>query len=153
MHKTIVTLAAVMMVLFLMVSSYEPQFFLLHFYQSAIYLAILLLFFYFEDRWGYMFAILAPVAWIILNFLTGFVSGSARQLFRLMRAQTVSNPVTFLGGMILIVGALLAVLSFMAYRREIVGTGKGLSTFLASLVWIIAYYGVLIYWFVRTIPS
>jgi hypothetical protein len=153
MHKVIVTLAAAMMILFLMTSHFEPEFFLLHFYQSAIYLIIVLLFFYFEDRWGYMFGILVPVVWIILNFLTGFVSGSARQLFSLVRTQRVSNPVSLLGGVILILGASLAILSFVAFRKGVFGTGKAWRTFIGSFIWIAVYYGVLIYWFVRTIPS
>ena len=48
------TLAVLQVLCFLLLSHLEPDFFLLHFYQTIVYLAVLILLFYFEDRWAYM---------------------------------------------------------------------------------------------------
>jgi hypothetical protein len=49
-HRGIATLATALMICFLILSAMEPEFFLLHFYESLIYLAIVLMLFYFEER-------------------------------------------------------------------------------------------------------
>ncbi len=51
-HRGIATLASALLICFLLLSHFEPEFFLLHLYQSLIYLVIVLLLFYFEDRWA-----------------------------------------------------------------------------------------------------
>src|SRR5713226_3186808 len=70
-HRGIATLASALLICFLLLSHFEPEFFLLHLYQSLIYLVIVLLLFYFEDRWAYMIGILAPAVWLLLNYATG----------------------------------------------------------------------------------
>lgn len=50
----IAALAELRVVCFLLLTHLEPDFFLLHFYQTIIYLAILVLFFYRGDRSAYM---------------------------------------------------------------------------------------------------
>jgi hypothetical protein len=44
-HRGIATVASALMVSFLVLSAMEPEFFLLHFYESLIYLAIVLMLF------------------------------------------------------------------------------------------------------------
>jgi hypothetical protein len=39
---------------FLLLSHWEPDFFRLHFYRAIVYLALIILLFYMEDRWVYM---------------------------------------------------------------------------------------------------
>ncbi len=58
-HRGIATLAGALMLPFLYLSNLEPQFFLLYLYPSLMYLAIILMLFYFEDRFAYMLGIVA----------------------------------------------------------------------------------------------
>ena len=60
-YRDIATVAALQVVCFSVLTHYEPQFFLLHLYQTIIYMAILILLFYMEDRWAYMIGMLAPI--------------------------------------------------------------------------------------------
>jgi len=56
---------------FLLLSCLEPDFFLLHFHQTFVYLAILILLFCMEDRWAYRIGIVAPAAWLVMTFASG----------------------------------------------------------------------------------
>jgi hypothetical protein len=47
-----------------------------------VYLALLILLFYFEDRWAYI-GILARAGWLVLAFATGSLGATTRQLMRL----------------------------------------------------------------------
>lgn len=150
-NKPVVTVAGGMMVLFLLAAWQETQFFLLHFFESVIYLIIILLFFYLEDRFGYILGLLVPAVWIILNTATGFVQIGLRELWQTLSFRGVTNPLGLVGGLILLTGILLMLLSLHALRREIAGTPYMRSTVVVGLVITAAYYGILIYWFSRSI--
>ena len=83
LYRRIATLAVLQVLCFLLLSHFEPDFFLLHFYQTIVYLALLILLFYFEDRWAYMIGILARAGWLVLAFATGSLGAATRQLLRL----------------------------------------------------------------------
>lgn len=151
-HRGLATISGAMMFCFLMLAGVDTPFFFLHFYESMIYLAIVLMLFYFEDRWAYMLGMLAPVAWIILMILNGQLFGALRQ------------PITYFSqglrptgvGMVTLLTAIVAVMMFAGclrhWRREFAGLGKGWSTFLISLVIVLVYYGILVVWFTRLFP-
>ena len=151
-NKPVAATAALMMVLFLLVGWYETHFFLLHFFESLIYLVIILLLFYLEDRFGYILGLLVPAVWIVLNIATGQVLFGLRDLARAITLQKVGNPVGLLSGFILLAGILLMVLCWRSLRREIVGTPYLRSTVLVGVAITAGYYGILIFWFVRSIP-
>jgi hypothetical protein len=152
-HRGIATLAAALMICFLILSAMEPEFFLLHFYESLIYLAIVLMLFYFEERWAYMIGILAPVVWLILAYGVGLLGGAMLQVSRLLRAQRPNSEVSVMVSIMIVLSVLL--IAFCAYRwkREFAGLGKGRTTFVISLGIVIAYYAILIVWFWRSIPQ
>jgi hypothetical protein len=50
--------------------------FLVHFYEAILYIAILVMLFYMEDRWAYLIGILASVAWLSLAYVSGIFGGS-----------------------------------------------------------------------------
>jgi hypothetical protein len=152
-HRGIATIASALMMCFLVLSAMEPEFFLLHFYESLIYLAIVLMLFYFEDQWAYMIGILAPGVWLILAYGVGLLGGAMRQVSKLMRAQRPTSPVSVVVAIVTILAVLL--ISFCAYRwkREYAGLGKGRITFLVSLGIVIAYNVILVVWFWRLIPQ
>ena len=66
-YRDIAALAAAQVVCFLLLSHLEPAFFLLHFYQTIVYLAILIMLFYMEDRWAYMIGVMAPAVWLAMS--------------------------------------------------------------------------------------
>lgn len=152
-HRGIATLALALMICFLILSHFDPQFFFLHFYESLIYIAIVLMLFYFEDRWAYMLGMVAPAGWLLLTLVTGGFGEFIRQMNRLLHAQVPEYAAFFLGGVISILS--VAMIAFCGYRwkREFAGLGQGLSTFLISLGIVAAYYGVLAYWFWRSVAA
>ena len=53
-YRDIAVLAGTQVVCFLLLAQFEPSFVVIHLYQSILYLAILILLYYREDRWAYM---------------------------------------------------------------------------------------------------
>lgn len=152
-HRGIATMSAVLMVCFFVLSHLEPDFFLLHLYQSLVYLGIILMLFYFEDRYAYMLGILAPAVWLVLAYATGLLSGAARQVYRMLLWQRPSNDVSLLAGITAVLAVMMIVLCLYWWKREYAGLGKGRRTFLVSLGIVVAYYAVLVVWFWRLIPQ
>jgi hypothetical protein len=151
-YRDIATIGALQILCFLLLTYLEPDFFMLHLYQTIIYEAILLMLFYTEDRWAYMIGILAPAAWLVLAYESGLLGAALRQLFRLTRSQAVTNQVSLVAGIIALLSLLM--IGFCAYRwkRHYSGLGKGLSTFLISLAIVVVYYGILVVWFWNRLP-
>jgi hypothetical protein len=146
-HKGIATLALALMMCFLLLSHFDAQFFLIHFYESLIYLVILLMLFYFEDRWAYMLGIVAPAGWLFLTFVTGGFGEFDRQIIRLTHAEAPDYTASFLGGIISVLSVAMVAFCALRWKREFAGTGKGLSTFLVSFGIVAAYDLVMVFWF------
>ena len=53
-HRGIASLALVMMVCFLLLSHFDPQFFWVHLYESLIYIVMVVMLLYGKHRWPYM---------------------------------------------------------------------------------------------------
>lgn len=151
-HRGIATLSAALMLCFLVLSHFEPQFFLLHLYQSLIFLVIILMLFYFEDHWAYMLGMLASAAWLLLNYASGLLGGAARQVSRLMHAQFPNNQVSLLAAVTAVLAVVMIAVCAYRWRREYAGLGKWRTTFLGSLVAVIAYYAILVSWFWNLLP-
>jgi len=151
-HRGLATISGAMMFCFLMMAEVDSAFFFLHFYESMIYLAIILMLFYLEDRWAYMLGMLSPVVWMIQVLLTGQLLNALRQPF-----QYFSQGISPTGvGMVTLLTAVVAVIMVSGcarhWKREFAGMGKGWSTFAISLVVVAIYYGILIGWFLRLFP-
>jgi hypothetical protein len=151
-YRDIATLAGVQVVCFLLLSHLEPDFFLLHFYQTIIYMAVLILLFYMEDRWAYMISMLAPAAWLLMAFATGMLGGAARQFMHIGQGATVSNLVSLLAGATAILSLLMIAAAGRHWRREYAGLGKSLSTFTVTFGIVAVYYTILVVWFWHLIP-
>src|SRR6266581_147726 len=151
-YRDIATLSALQILCFLLLTHLEPDFFMLHLYQTIIYEAILLMLFYTEDRWAYMIGILAPAAWLVIAYESGLLGAALRQFFRLTQAQAVTNQVSLVAGIVALLSLLM--IGFCAYRwkRHYSGLGKGVSTFLISLGIVVVYYGILVVWFWNRLP-
>lgn len=153
LNRDIASIAALQVVCFSVLTHYEPQFFLLHLYQTIIYMAILILLFYMEDRWAYMIGMLAPLAWLGMVFATGLLGGAARQVLRLTHGEAVSNDVSFIAAISAALAVLMIVFCARHWKREYAGTGKTAATFAVSLGVVAVYYGILAIWFWNMIPT
>ena len=152
-YRDIATVAAAQVVCFLLLSHMEPQFFLLHFYQTIIYMAILIMLFFMEDRWAYMIGMLAPAVWLGMVFATGLLGAGERQLVRLVKGEGLNNEVSFVAAIASILALLMILLCARHWKREYAGLGKALSTFAVSVGVVVVYYGILAVWFWNMIPS
>jgi hypothetical protein len=152
-YRDIATVAGAQVICFLLLSHLEPQFFLLHFYQTIIYMAILVMLFFTEDRWAYMIGMLAPAAWLAMVFSTGLLGGAARQVLRVVRGEGLSNEISFVAAIAAILAVLMIVLCARHWKREYAGLGKAVSTFAVSLGVVAVYYAILVVWFWNMIPT
>jgi hypothetical protein len=151
-YRDIATLAGVQVICFLLLSHLEPDFFLLHFYQTIIYMAMLILLFYMEDRWAYMIGILAPAAWLVVAFATGMLGDAVRQVLHLNQAALVSNLVGVIAAVTAVLSVSMIAVSARHWKREYLGLGKSLSTFAVSVGVVAVYYAILVAWFWHLIP-
>lgn len=151
-HRGIATLSAALMVCFFLLANYEPQFFMLHFYQALMYLAIILLLFYFEDHWAYAIGIQVPIVWIVLAFATGLLGGAMQQAMRFVRGQGITNKTGPMALIITLVGLVMIISCILHWRREISGLRIARPTFMMSAAIVLVYYSVLITWFWRMFP-
>jgi len=151
-YREIAALAGLQILCFFLLSHLDPSFFLLHFYQTIVYLAILIMLFYMEDRWAYMIGIVAPALWLVMIFGTGLLQGALRQVWQLGAGKGLSNVATFLAA----VSALLSILMIWActrrWIREYAGLGKTIVTFGVSSAIVVAYYAIMVAWFWHMVP-
>lgn len=146
-YRDIAALAGVQIFCFLLLSHLEPHFFLIHFYQTTIYLALLILLFYMEDRWAYMIGMLAPAAWLVVAFATGLLGAAIRQIFLVGGGTGLTNLVSLIAGVTTILSLLMIGACGRHWFREYAGLGKSLNTFAVSFGIVAVYYTILVVWF------
>ena len=151
-YREIAALAGLQILCFLLLSHLEPSFFLLHFYQTIVYLAILIMLFYMEDRWAYMIGIVAPALWLVMTFATGLLQGALRQLLQLSEGKGLSNMVSFLAAISAILSILMIWACSRRWIREYAGLGKTIVTFGVSSAIVVAYYAIMVVWFWHMVP-
>lgn len=132
---------------------FRRQFFLIHFYESLIYLAILLMLFYFEDRWAYMMGIVAPGIWLALTFTWSGISVISRQVLVAFHPGSAFFPTDVLMTVAITLSVVLIVCCANRWRREFGRLREAWSTLLISLSIAAAYYAVVVVWILRWPPS
>lgn len=152
-YRDIATLSGLQVLCFLFLTHFDQEFFLLHLYQSVLYVAILIMLFYMEDRWAYMIGMLAPVVWLVMAFATGLLGGAARQLGLMLSGGAPTNVVSLLAAATAVLAVLMIVFSARHWAREYAGLGKSLSTFAVSFGVVAVYYAILAAWFWQMIPN
>jgi hypothetical protein len=140
-------------VCFLLLSHFDAQFFLIHFYESLIYLAIVLMLFYFEDRWAYMMGIVAPGIWLVLTATWSGIPAIARQIWLAFHPASAFYATNFLATAALTLSVLMIISCANRWHREFAGQRKGWSTLLISLAIGTAYYAVVVVWILRWPPA
>jgi hypothetical protein len=151
-YREIAALSSLQVICFLLLSHLEPDFFMLHFYQTIVYLAIQIMLFYMEDRWAYMIGIVAPAMWLLMTFASGLLGGAARQILQLGRGHSLTNPVSFLAAVSALLSVLMIVACLRRWMKEYAGLGKSLTTFAVTFGIVAVYYGILVAWFWHIIP-
>ncbi|HYB62775.1 MAG TPA: hypothetical protein VEH50_15015, partial [Methylomirabilota bacterium] len=151
-HRGIATLAAALMLSFLYLTHLETEFFLLHFYQSLIYLVIILMLFYFEEQYAYMLGMLAPAVWLLMTYATGLLGGAARQVGHLLREQRPTNSISLMAAVIAVLSVVMIVGCAYRWKREFAGLHKFGKTFVIGLIVVVLYYGILITVFWHMFP-
>jgi hypothetical protein len=152
-YRDIATLAGAQLVCFLFLTHLEPTFFLVHLYQSILYIAILVMLFYMEDRWAYMIGMLASFVWLGMAYVTGILGGAFREIAEWRNASANSNAVSLIALLTALIAVLMIVFCGRHWNKEYAGLGKGRSTFLVSLGIVAVYYAILIAWFWQMIPN
>jgi hypothetical protein len=157
MHRGLATLSGALMLCFLLLTGFEPQFFALHFYQSLIYLLIILMLFYFEDHWAYALGIMTPAVWLVLHVGTGLLASTFLQIpaefSRIFSGVTPSNGVAVITVLIALLSAAMIFFNWARWKREFMGAKKESPVFLGSFIVVAIYYGVLVYWFWHLYPT
>jgi hypothetical protein len=148
-HRGIATLATALMLCFLLLSHFDSQFFLVHFYESLMYVAIVLMLFYFEDRWAYMLGILAPGSWLVLITSIGGLPSFLRQVLLVIRLERPEFPAHLLGAVAFLLAITMIIFCVLQWRRQFAGTGKVWTTFLPCLGVVTVYYAVMVLWILR----
>lgn len=138
---------------FLLLSYFDSQFYLIHFYESLIYLVIIVLLFFFENQWAYMFGMVMPGVWLVLSLVMGFLPGMSRQISLLAHLRRPNDLSSLIGACIAVLSVILIFLSAYRWRREFAGLGKGSRAMAVSLGVAAAYYGWLAVWMLQWPPS
>ena len=96
-----------------------PQFFPLELARSLIYVAIAIMVFFGEDKYSYMLGILAPAVGWIAAIVTGEFVDAFQVLFASVAMKPLAALETPLHALALITEALLAILSWRAWSKEV----------------------------------
>lgn len=152
-YRDIATLAGAQLLCFLFLTHLEPNFFLIHLYQSILYIAILVMLFYMEDRWAYMIGMLASFVWLGMAYATGIMGGAVQQLREFGNGNRTSLGVAFIAMLTALIAILMLVLCGRHWKKEYAGLGKGRNTFLISLGVVAVYYAILVAFFWEMIPN
>ncbi len=127
-----------------------PQFFPLELTRSLIYVAIGILVFFGENKYSYMLGIVSPV----MGWLATIISGELVHEFKVLFASIAMKPIgmleTPLHGLALISGALLAVLSWRAWHKEVPVPFIG-NVFWVCLAIAVAHGAVVFWYFVKLV--
>lgn len=150
-HRGIATLAGALMFCYLSLAQFDSAFFYLHFYESMIYLVIILMLFYLEDRWAYALGILAPAGWILLSLITS-IPIALVQLGRYFSGESRPTNVALTTLLTTVLAILMIIFCARRWKREFAGLGQGWRTFGVSLPVVVVYYAILVYWFGMSFP-
>lgn len=152
-YRDIATIAGAQVVCFLFLTHLEPAFFLVHLYQSILYIAILVMLFFMEDRWAYMIGMLASVVWLGMAYATGILGSSAQRLLDLKNTDANAALISGIAMITAMFAVLMVILCARHWQKEYSGLGKTRNTFLVSFGVVAVYYGILISLFWEMIPN
>ena len=159
-HRVLIGVTLAVVACFWLLAFLDRQLFVVHFYESLIYLAISALLLRFNDRWACMLGMLAPAAWLVLILvpaawtLLGVLVGSPPVFLRtaslLGRLQRPSSAAIIVEAATLILSASMLLLCLSAWKMR--PAARLRNTFLTCVITVAVYYGVLIVWLLKWNP-
>ena len=126
------------------------QFFYFELVKSAIFVAIAMLVFFNEDKFGYMLGIVFPPVWFLVDFLMGTLVADLTVTFRYLTGKSIGMIASPADGFARIVAIFLFFSALHAWRKEVPEKMFG-KTFWVSLVISVAYVGLLGFWYVTRV--
>ena len=152
-YRDIAILAGTQVLCFLVLAGLEPHLLVIHLYQSVLYLAILVMLYYRQDRWAYMIAMLASAAWLGLAYVSRILSSAAQHLFAFRSSDAKQILVSLIAMGTTLFAFTMIALCARHWRKEYAGLGKTATTLLVSSGIVAVYYGILLRWFWDMIPD
>jgi hypothetical protein len=126
------------------------QFFYFELAKSAVFMAIAMLVFFNEDRFGYMLGIVFPPLWFLVDILLGIFFNDFSVLLDYFRGKGFTTTATPLDGVARLAAIFLFFAALLAWRKEV--PEKFLSrTFWTSLAISVACVGTLGIWYVTQV--
>ena len=151
-HRGIATLAIAAIFAFLLLSQFDRQFFLLHIYESAIYVALFFLLIYEGEEWAYVLGIAAPAAWLLLISVTN-LSGVMRQAGLVLRFQRPDDSANLVGAMAMLISLLMLGTCLYRWKQQRWGFQHAWRTIAVVSGTVAVYYGVLVVWFTHLVRA
>jgi hypothetical protein len=128
------------------------QFFYFELAKSVIFLAVAILVFFNEDRFGYMLGIVFTPLWFLVDILLGVFLSDFSVLADYLRGRGSASTATPLDGMARLTATFLFFAAVHAWRKEVPKRFFG-RTFWVSLVICLAYVGALAVWYVTRVAT
>lgn len=126
------------------------QFFYFELAKSAIFMAVAMLVFFNEDRFGYMLGVVFPPLWFVVDILLGIFLNDFTVMFDSLRGRGFASTATPLNGLARLTAIFLFFAALRAWRKEVPEKLIG-RTFWTSLLISIAYVGLLAIWYVTRV--
>ena len=151
-HRGIAGLAVAAIVSFVLLSQFDPQFSLLHIYESAIYMVLIFLLYYEQEEWAYVLGVAAPAAWLVLISASN-LGGILRQAERVIRFERPDSPANLIGALAMAISLAMLVTCVYRWRHARWGFRHAWRTISVIAVMVAAYYGVLVAWYSRLVMA
>jgi len=151
-HRGTATLAIAAIVSFLLLSQFDRQFFLLHIYESAIFLVLLFLLRHDKEEWAYVLGIAAPAAWLLLITASN-LSGIVRQASRVLHFHRPDYPANLIGAVAALISLALLGTCVYRWRQERWGFQHAWKTVGVIAGVVVVYYGFLVLWFTHLVEA
>jgi hypothetical protein len=126
------------------------QFFYFELAKSVVFLAIAMLVFFNEERFGYMLGIMFPVLWFLVDILVGVFVTDFANMLRYLSGHGVGELATPLDGFARLSAVFLIFASVSAWKKEVPDRFIG-KTFWISLLVSLGYSGLLAVWYVTRV--
>jgi len=152
-YRGIAAVAAAQVLCFFLLTFLEPRFVMIHLYQSIVYISLLVMLYFREDRWAYMIGVLTSGVWLTLVCLSPVMRNAIRGLREVRTSDAVTLSVSALAITTAMFALLMMALCGRHWKKEYSGLGMGGKTFLVSLGIVVLYYGILVHWFWEMIPA
>jgi hypothetical protein len=148
-----VFLAALLTTVFIVAAAFTlPQLFFFDLAKSFVFMAVAVLVFFGEDRYGYMLGMIFPLMWFLIDILIGTFFDDFGVLFNYLSGKSLGPMETPLDGFARLAAVFLLVASFRSWKKEVPEKLVG-KTFWVSLAISVGYLVVLTVWYYNLFPA